>query len=279
MSVRMVALDIDGTVTDSRHAIRPAVQSAIRAALDRGIDVLLATGRVLRTTRPVILELDARVGAIVNNGAAAYPNVYAAPLWQRCVAAETAREVVHALAELGLPAYVFDAADTVVAVPSIPELPPAFAVRFDTILRAVGDVAAWIDDDPKMITTLAGDSVAAEVLVKEQTEMLGRRFAGRATVSPLWHPLYGSWILDFVAPGVGKWPALVEFAALRGYGPSAILAVGDGLNDLGMVAGAGIGVAMGQACPELRAVADYVVADNDHDGVAEAIARFALAGG
>ena len=274
---RMVAMDIDGTVTDSNHAVRPAVRAAIVAALDRGLEVLLATGRVLRTTRPVVDAIDPRLGAILNNGAAAFERLDAPALWYSLVPAEVAREVVDCLTELGLPAYVFDAEDKVIAVPDIEALPPVFRGRFGDMLRGVGDVRSWIADDPLMVTTLAGDSRAAEALVKEQTRVLGERFAGRATVSPLWHPLYGSWILDFIAPDVSKWWALCRYAALRGIEPSAILAIGDGLNDVPMVSAAGLGVAMGQSCPELLAVADVVVADNDHDGVAEAIERYVLA--
>ena len=52
---QLVALDIDGTVTDSRHEVRPRVKAAIIAALDAGVEVWLATGRVVFTTRPVVL--------------------------------------------------------------------------------------------------------------------------------------------------------------------------------------------------------------------------------
>lgn len=275
--IRLIALDIDGTTTDSNHEVRPSTREALVEALDAGIEVVLATGRVLSTTRPVIEAIDPRLGAIVNNGALAWPRLDEPPLWTSYVPAAVARDVVGALAELGLDAYVFHAVTERVAVPSLARLPAPFARRFEGLIDEVGDVAAWIRDDPLMLTTMVGDDAAAERLVKAQTVILGERFAARCTVSPLWHPLYGRWILDFIAPGVGKWTALERWAALRGYDGSAILAVGDGLNDIEMVSRAGIGVAMGQACPELLAVADAVVADCDHDGLAEAVRRFALA--
>lgn len=275
--IRLIALDIDGTTTDSNHEVRPATRTVLVETLDAGIEVVLATGRVLSTTRPVIEAIDPRLGAIVNNGALAWPRLDQPPLWTSYVPATVARNVVGALGELGLDAYVFHAVTERVAVPSIARLPAPFAQRFEGLIDEVGDVAAWIHDDPLMLTTLVGDDAAAERLVKAQTIILGERFAGRCTVSPLWHPLYGRWILDFIAPGVGKWTALQRWAALRDYDGSAILAIGDGLNDIEMVSRAGIGVAMGQACPELQAVADAVVADCDHDGLAEAVRRFALA--
>jgi hydroxymethylpyrimidine pyrophosphatase-like HAD family hydrolase len=273
---RLIALDIDGTVTDSRHEVRPRVRAAIRAALDAGIEVWLATGRVVSTTRPVAQAIDARLGLMTNNGAVCQPRVDAAPLWERLLPAGVAREAEAAYRAVGFVPIAFAGPGAPIAVPRRDLIIDAFLCRFGDAIIEVGDVGAWIDDDLLMLTTMAGADAEAERRVREQTVAMGARFADRATVLPLWHPLYGSWILDVIAPHCGKWPALLEYAALRDIDPSAILAIGDGLNDVPMVAGAGLGVAMGQCGPELRAVADAVVADNDHDGVAEALERFVL---
>jgi hypothetical protein len=276
MTYRLIALDIDGTVTDSRNAVRPAVRAAIAACLDRGCRVLLTTGRILGTTRPVMRAIDPRLGAITNNGAVCHDTIDGPVLWRHLLPAVVGREIAEELAALGLAPIAFDAEATTIAVPDMADVSPRFVDRFAVNLEAVGDVAAWIAADPLMLTCLAGASAEAEALIREQTRVLGQRFAGRATVSPLWHPLYQSWILDFIAPGVSKWRGLCDYAALREIEPSAILTIGDGLNDVEMVAKAGLGVAMGQAGPELRAAADVIVSDNDHDGVAEALERFVL---
>ena len=82
--------------------------------------------------------------------------------------------------------------------------------------------------------------------------------------------------LEFSPAGVNKGTGLLALAELLSIPRDATIAVGDADNDLGMLRAAGLGIAMGNANESARAVADAVVADNDHDGCAEAIRRFLL---
>ncbi len=82
--------------------------------------------------------------------------------------------------------------------------------------------------------------------------------------------------LEMSPPGVDKGTGLRKLAALLGVGMEATVAVGDGDNDRPMLAAAGLAVAMGNADPAVKAMADAVVADNDHNGVGQAIHRFLL---
>lgn len=79
-----------------------------------------------------------------------------------------------------------------------------------------------------------------------------------------------------VPSGWDKWRAAQHLLEDLGVPACDLVAIGDGGNDLGLVAGAGIGVAMGNAVAEVKAAARLVVADNDSDGVAEAIERLLL---
>ena len=82
--------------------------------------------------------------------------------------------------------------------------------------------------------------------------------------------------LELNAPGVTKGQALLNLAETLGYSREQVMACGDSDNDLAMIRAAGLGVAMGNAEPEVKAAADVIVADNNHDGVAEAIHRYIL---
>ena len=82
--------------------------------------------------------------------------------------------------------------------------------------------------------------------------------------------------LELNAPGVTKGQALLTLAGTLGYSREQVMACGDSDNDLAMIKAAGLGVAMGNAEPEVKAAADVIVSDNNHDGVAEAIHRFIL---
>jgi len=85
------------------------------------------------------------------------------------------------------------------------------------------------------------------------------------------------WQLDVSAAGCSKSAALAGLCRHFGVPVAATLAVGDGINDLDLVRDAGLGVAMGNAVPEVQAAARASVADNAHDGAAEALERFVLA--
>lgn len=81
-------------------------------------------------------------------------------------------------------------------------------------------------------------------------------------------------LLEIVAQGVNKGNILKELADYLKIAPSEVMAIGDQENDLSMIEFAGIGVAMGNAVPQVKAKADQITADNNHDGVAEAIYQF-----
>jgi len=83
-------------------------------------------------------------------------------------------------------------------------------------------------------------------------------------------------MLEVVPAGVNKWGGLCLLLDHLGIPAEAIMAIGDGSNDLEMVASAGLGVAMGNAVPAVKAAASVVVGTNDECGVAQALERFVL---
>ena len=80
--------------------------------------------------------------------------------------------------------------------------------------------------------------------------------------------------INVVAPGVSKGKALEALATFLGIPLSEVMAIGDGANDITLLSSAGLAIAMGNAPEELKAVADYVTLDGDHNGVAAAINKF-----
>ena len=87
---------------------------------------------------------------------------------------------------------------------------------------------------------------------------------------------YRGYILEIVSVASGKWPALQKVISERDIAPEEVLAIGDDNNDAEMIRAAGLGVAMGNAEPTVKAAADYVASSNADDGVVEAIERFIL---
>ena len=98
-----------------------------------------------------------------------------------------------------------------------------------------------------------------------------QQFAGRADLYPS-----SPFFIEAVPLGVAKDGSLAELLRRMGLTRENLMACGDGWNDLPMLALAGLGVAMGNAVPEVKAAADFVTADNDHDGVGLAVEKFLL---
>jgi hypothetical protein len=82
--------------------------------------------------------------------------------------------------------------------------------------------------------------------------------------------------LEILTPGNSKWRALSRLLDLEGIAAEQVIAIGDEINDLEMIRHAGVGVAMGNAIPAIKAVADYVTRSNEEDGVAHVVEQFVL---
>ena len=93
------------------------------------------------------------------------------------------------------------------------------------------------------------------------------RLNGRVRTFVQKSPKYAGTMCEVIRHDAGKWTAILHLAELWGIDPAEICAVGDDMNDLPMIAGAGLGVAMGHAPASVLAVADHVTGDHDEDGV------------
>jgi hydroxymethylpyrimidine pyrophosphatase-like HAD family hydrolase len=100
---------------------------------------------------------------------------------------------------------------------------------------------------------------------------LQQQFGDDLYVHVLKSPFYTGWFCEIEPGGVSKWSAIQHLAHDWNIGDDEICAVGDDVNDIPMIKGAGLGVAMGNAVAELKAVADRVAPCHDSDGLVEVI--------
>jgi hydroxymethylpyrimidine pyrophosphatase-like HAD family hydrolase len=96
-----------------------------------------------------------------------------------------------------------------------------------------------------------------------------RRFGERVVCLSLFVPAYNVEVMEVFDPAVNKWEGVLHVAKRHGIDPSEIVAIGDDVNDIPMIRGAGLGVAMGNAKPEIQAIADRVIRGNHDEGLAE----------
>jgi hypothetical protein len=267
--VRLLALDLDGTIMTDHLPISARTRRAVALARARGVRVVLASGRMYRSALPhvVALEMDGPLicyqGAYIRERPAA-DGAPGAILRHLTLAADVAREAIRWTRERGLDAHVNDDDRLVMEVGD--EAAPDYERHDGIDADFVPDLLATVDGPVTKVLAVGPTGVPARLLVSARAA-----FAGRAEVT-VSHPDY----LEFTAPGVHKGAALHWLAARLGVPDAATMAIGDQVNDLEMLATAGIGVAMGGAPPEVRAAAAHVTARIEEDGAAQAIERFVL---
>jgi Cof subfamily protein (haloacid dehalogenase superfamily) len=285
MGIRLVALDLDGTLLDSRGELTARNRAAIASARARGVSVAVVTGRRFRDARPLALELGLDVPVIAHNGALTKHARTLETVAAMLMPAEAARAVVRFGREHGADALVSDdhLGEGVLVYDHISEDNTALAKYIVWSRRVVGTEAAdairrvpsleeYLDHDPLHIA-FSGGCAAMERLGEFLESALGSAVKLLLTL----YPKMDFALLDVLHPAVSKGAGLAAVAAEQGVTREEVLAVGDNLNDLEMLEYAGTGVLMGNAERSLHERGDFfTTATNDEDGVAEAIERFVL---
>ena len=286
MPISLLALDLDGTLLDSRGQISERNRVAIDDARGHGVHVALVTGRRFRDSRPVALELGLDVPLISHNGAL---TKHAATLQTVCVLplpVAAAREALQigrsASADAllsddheGLGVLVYDhirggntAANKYIS----------WARRIhgdEEGANAVQQVAAledYLDHDPIHLSFSGGCEEMDQL-----EEILKSELGVTVKVLSTKYLEQDFTLLDIVNPAASKGAGVAAAAAELGVAREDIMAIGDNYNDLEMLLFAGTGVVMANAPLSLREIAGlHPTASNRDDGVALAIEQFIL---
>ena len=268
-TIRMLALDLDGTLTNSAKEITPRTRAALDAAMEKGVTIVLASGRPTVGVRPVAdtLGLPERGGCILAyNGGKIVDCRTGETLYQRQFPPELIPAVCAFAAETDTAVLSYDKTGVVSERPEDPWVQREAAIN-RIPAQKVEHLADYLDYPVCKLLMTVPPARMAEVEALAQA-----RFGGQIGVFRSC-----DFFLELVPLGVGKDTSLDAVLRARGLGPEHLMAVGDGMNDLPMIRYAGVGVAMANADPAVKARADYVTAaDNDHDGVAEAVEKYIL---
>ncbi|MCK4600854.1 MAG: HAD family phosphatase [Phycisphaerae bacterium] len=268
MPIRLVAIDLDGTLLNSAKQVTDTTAAILRAArAEAGVHIVLASARPPRSVIGFYTLLDLDAPMINYNGALVYNPVSRRVLLHRPIPLDTARPLVD-LARSIYPEVLVSA--EVMDHWYTDRLDLAYAT--ETARQFAPDLIApideWLDRDitklmflgrPERLTELAG--------------AIGREFLHQvATVQT-----EGA-LLQVMHATVSKARALRVVAGELCTAREQVMAIGDNANDVDMLQWAGIGVAMGNAPAEVRAVADFVTDSHDADGAARAVSEMILKG-
>jgi len=274
--VRLVAIDIDGTLLRSDRTLSPRNRAAIARVRADGVRVVLVTGRRHPSARRVADELGDGVPLVVHNGAL----VVEAGRIIRCrpLAREVAARAIDEGRACGLEPILHCGTRgegwLLIDAAARPEgLVGYYLERAEGEVRRVFDVRDALALEEPIQVMFGGPCAELEPLAARLAERLGREARVERTV----YPATGFALVDVLDPGVGKAEALAFLQARWGIAAAETLAIGDNWNDRSMLEAAGRGLLMGNAPVELLALGLPVLPTNDEDGVAHAIEAHVLA--
>jgi hypothetical protein len=276
MSIRLVAVDLDGTLLNSRREISEGNRQALLQAAEHDVQVVIVTGRRFHSALPFVSQIPCPLTLITSNGAL-IANSSGEVLHRDFLPRQVAQQALEAVRQyrpysvaiFHTPGY----GQVTMQDTAVDEGPLGWYTQTSPdCLRLVPDLEAALGTDP--IQVMIGGPPAriepAEALLAE---------------SPIRSSIHVTWtkylttkisILDILNQGCSKGRALKIWAEQCGIQPYEVMAVGDNFNDLEMLQYAGLPVLMGNHCPELHRPEWTLTLPNDEDGVAAAIRKFVL---
>lgn len=275
--IRLIALDVDGTLLDSQWQVPDANRLAIERVIARGIEVALVTGRRFEFARPVFDALPDPLTLIVNNGALVKSR-RGETLVSHLLPCEIARHVLEATRDFrDTAAVVFDrVGEGQVVFERIDwenRRTRSYVLRNRAFVSEVAPLEACLTEDPIQVMFNGPFGLMRDLLGTLRRSPIADRFA----ISVTEYESRDFAMVDVIRAGCSKGAALVEWAGRRGLARAEVMAIGDNLNDREMLDFAGCPVVMGNAVSELKGLGWPVTGTNDEAGVAAAIETFALA--
>jgi Cof subfamily protein (haloacid dehalogenase superfamily) len=266
----MIATDVDGTLLDGDERVTPRTRAVVRAAVDAGAQFVLATGRPPRWIGPIVDALGLAPMSVCANGAVIYD-----PATDRIISARTlSAEQLAVLAEMAL------------------RVIPGAGLAVERVGRSAHDAAtpqfvsspgyehAWLNPDN---TEVSVEDLLSAPAVKLLIRKAGARSADMAAALAEHVGVEGdltystnNGLIEVVPLGISKATGVEEVARPLEITADDIVAFGDMPNDVPMLRWAGLGVAMGNAHPEVMEAADEVTATNTDDGLARVLERWWL---
>jgi hypothetical protein len=269
--IRLLALDIDGTLTDPNYQVTPVTLAALRAAHQGGMEIVLATGRRHDYALPIARELGFPVWLISSNGAVMRSSAGETFFTDRLPASTANKVIRHMDAFRGHAVLTFDrTGQGALVLERFEELNQSIRRWLETnaaYIKYVSPIENALTEDP--IQAMYCGRVARMEEAQERLRQAG--FLGEITVLKTQYDHRDLCILDILNQGCSKGHTLRRWAEKHGVPRSQVMAIGDNYNDLEMLEFAGLAVVMGNASNDLKQNGWQVTGSNAEDGVAQAL--------
>jgi Cof subfamily protein (haloacid dehalogenase superfamily) len=255
-TVRAVAMDLDRTILPEALELRPRLIEAVQAVAAAGVVPILATGRMLRSSRPFALQLGVTAPLICYQGALIADPQSGEWLRHEPMPVPLAREVIEACRKRDQHCNVY--VDDELYVDELNVYALEYARHAKLEAHAVGDLERWLTEPTTKIVVVGEPELLDALQIELRSQFGERLFIAKSL------PFF----LEVAQPGVSKGSALEWVCNRISIEPARVVAFGDGANDIELLRDAGFGVAIEGADQILLDEADATVAGPEHDGVA-----------
>ena len=264
MTIQLIICDLDGTLVGERFELSTRTRRAVRLAQDQGMTVTLATGRGYPSAVGFARQLGLDAPLICYQGAQ-----IRAPdgslIYEATLPRHFLPEVMAFCADRGCELAVY-AGDEIYQTTQWYEA-DYYARWFSLPTHRVDDLLVALPSEPIKYIAIAPDEASADQVEDELRSLVAGRYQVMRS---------HAWFVEGLGAGVSKGDAASRLAARLGIARANVMAIGDSGNDAAMVEWAGLGVAMGNASPGVKAVARVIAPTVDQDGAAWAIERYTL---
>lgn len=269
-SIKLLAIDIDGTLVGEDGVISAEDKAAIAEADRSGIKVALCTGRAIQSCYRILGELGLDGYHVFCDGSLVYSPSRRHEVYCQTIPTNVLRRMVAFARSQELSLDLYTVGDYFVERET-------WSARVHRDIFGIPPTIGSFDHLPDPERIIKAGLVARTSEEQAKAERFNREFASDLYFSWVTTPSYPQAnFVNVVAPGVSKGRAIEALADHLGLAPSEVMAIGDGNNDISIISSVGLGVAMGNATEELKAVAHDITLNVERSGVAAAVRKFLL---
>ncbi|RHX91570.1 HAD family hydrolase [Leptospira yasudae] len=271
--IHTIAVDLDGTLLNSKSRISPLTHSVLQKAIDQGKNLVIATGRRFYSTFAFAKEFKGEVHVVSNNGQILRKSPNAERIAESYLELDVVHKILHLGKEFHTPPILHvdrfeEGIDMLTEVPITDGMYHNYSGGDHSRTRSIGDL---LSADLEKILVICFLS-----LRKEDLDSLVHKISALPEASSLRCILTKipgvSYCVEIINVSVSKWSGISRFLSLKGLDGSGVISFGDERNDLEMLLHSGAGFAMKNAIPEIRNSARHVTRySNEEDGVALAL--------
>jgi Cof subfamily protein (haloacid dehalogenase superfamily) len=266
---RLIAIDLDGTLLSPKGLVTEQTKQAVHKALKAGLLVCFATGRNWTESQTVLDAVAHYASAVFVGGAMVVDTKHRVTLHRTMMLPALAAEVCAFFENRGHAALALQdksvaGVDYLVSnhLPLNAETELWMKVSKASVQR-LANLGTHEHEHTIRVSIVATPEQSAKL-----TAELRLLFGSRIVFHSLALMALGVEVLEVFDPGVNKWQGILHVAKAHGINPAEIIAIGDDVNDIPMISQAGLGVAMGNARDEVKAIAKKVIGRNDENGLA-----------